>query len=89
MRESSQFGVTSISIEPVNIRGFKRYQLVARTKYRPSPGAYIGKCCSVVGDWREGYSTKAQALQDAKELRQMVRNGASHYELCTCNLTSI
>ena len=84
-----QYGRTSISIEPVNIRGYKRYQLVARTKYRPAPGGYIGKTMSVVGQWREGYSTKAQALIDAKRLRQMVRDGASHFELCTCIHTSI
>jgi hypothetical protein len=85
-----QYGITSISIEPLSIRGLKRYQLVARTKWRPEPGfTHISKTVSVVGDWREGYTTKSQALIDAKQLRQMVRDGASHWELCTCNLTSV
>ena len=72
---------TSIQPKPVLIRGLRRYILVARTTY---PGTNNGQpqvTVSVVGDWREGYTTKAEALKDARPLRQMVREGATHHEL--------
>ena len=73
---------TSIQPRPTLIRGLRRYILVARTTY---PGTNNGQprvTTSVVGDWREGYTTKAEALRDARPLRQMVRNGATMMELC-------
>ena len=74
---------TSIQPRPALIRGLRRYILVARTTY---PGTNNGQprvTVSVVGDWREGYTTKAEALRDARPLRQMVREGATNHELCT------
>ena len=76
---------TSITLEPVNIRGQKRYQIVARTTYNKAEGG--GKTVSVAGDWRNGYTLKSNAQEHIKTLRQMVREGvppqwvASHFEL--------
>ncbi len=70
---------TSITLEPVNIRGLLRYQIVARTKYNKSEGG--GCTASVLGDWRNGYTHKSHAQEHVKTLRSMVREGASPFEL--------
>jgi hypothetical protein len=64
------------------IRGFRRYVLIARTTYPASkyfvqPRAFV----FTVGNWRDGYATKAEALRDARPLRAMVRGGASAFDL--------
>ena len=70
---------TSITLEPVSIRGLRRYQIVSRTKYNKSEGG--GCTVSVLGDWRNGYTYKSQAQEHLKTLRSMVREGASPFEL--------
>ena len=70
---------TSIKPRPVLVRGMRRHVLIARTTYPRGEGV----TASVVGDWREGDTTRAEALRAALPLRAMVRAGASHFELCT------
>ena len=72
---------TSIQHSPVLIKGRKRRILVARHTYPGGPNNGQPRVLVNVVGKREGYATKAEANKDAKILRQMVRDGATPFEL--------